>query len=448
MTLSVPAKSAAAADLPTGLKCAGCGYRVPPGSVVLRCPDARAGDDIDHLITRTLTPARLEWPTGGEANPFIRYRTLFHWYHLARAAGRSDRAIVDDVQRLDDAVAAVDGSGFRVTPLVWHGRLGAWVKDETRNVSGSHKARHLFGTLLALHFAGDDPGRPLAIASCGNAALGAAVVARAARRELLVFVPGEAEPQVVDWLRKLGARVTVCERTPAEEGDPSVRAMRDAVAAGAVPFTCQGNENGIAIEAGLTLGYEIADSLRSTATRLDQLIVQVGGGALAASVIRGLAEARDLGVIDSVPRFHTVQTRAVAPLARAYDLIRDELDTGRLAVAVLDAAARHRSRYMRPWRPVLMSVASGILDDETYDWLAVVGGMLATGGHPVLVDEEELRAANVLAREATRIDVDPTGSAGLAGLLRLRREGEIHEDETCAVLFTGARRSEGEVHTQ
>ena len=69
------------------------------------------------------------------------------------------------------------------------------------------------------------------------------------------------------------------------------------------------------------------------------------------------------------------------------------------------------------------SIAHGILDDETYDWLAVVEGMLATGGHPVVVDERTLVDANKLARLATGSDVDHTGSAGLAGLLEPLRDG-------------------------
>jgi threonine synthase len=43
----------------------------------------------------------------------------------------------------------------------------------------------------------------------------------------------------------------------------------------------------------------------------------------------------------------------------------------------------------------------------------------------------------------TGIDIDVTGSAGLAGLLELRRRGEVHDSETCAVLFTGRRRNGG-----
>ncbi len=442
--------------LPTALVCAGCGYRATGGELHLRCPNARRGDDVDHVIRRTLDPVRVEWPTGGEANPFVRYRSLFHWYNVARARGWHDEEVVADIERLDDAIGRVDGRGFRVTPFAFNSELRAWVKNETINVSGSHKARHLFGTLLALRYMGaEDDRAPLAIASCGNAALAAAVIARAADRELHVFVPAEADTHVVANLRDLGALVYVCKRGTDQPGDPSVLRLREAVAAGAVPFTCQGDENGVAIEGGLTLGYEIADQLgatapaapasapapRTTAVRLDNLFVQVGGGALASAAYQALAEARALGVMKVVPRLNTVQTAGVAPLARSFRLLRERLDEGRALNDVLHDAALHRSHYMEPWSPVRLSVASGILDDETYDWLAVARGMLATGGRVVLVDEPGLRDANRIAREATAIDVDATGSAGLAGLLALRHSQELSATESSAVLFTGVRRS-------
>jgi threonine synthase len=96
---------------------------------------------------------------------------------------------------------------------------------------------------------------------------------------------------------------------------------------------------------------------------------------------------------------------------------------------------------MWPWEAQPRSVAHGILDDETYDWLAVVEGMLATGGRPLVVGEELLERANALARRATGIAVDHTGSAGVAGLLALRDAGEVADDERIAVLFTGVVRA-------
>jgi len=95
---------------------------------------------------------------------------------------------------------------------------------------------------------------------------------------------------------------------------------------------------------------------------------------------------------------------------------------------------------MWPWEEQPKSIARGILDDETYDWLAVVKGVLETGGYPITVDEETLLQANDLARSATGIDVDPTGSAGLAGLVALRRDAIVQSDENVSVLFTGVKR--------
>ena len=101
-------------------------------------------------------------------------------------------------------------------------------------------------------------------------------------------------------------------------------------------------------------------------------------------------------------------------------------------------AARHRSEFMRPWPEPPRSIASGILDDETYDWHAVVSGTIESGGWPVVVSEESLREAHDLARAATGIPASHTGAAGLAGLAELRRSGAVAPGETVAALFTGA----------
>jgi threonine synthase len=435
----------AATSLPTTLVCSACGFSAAASELPLRCPRAVAGDDIDHLITRRLDTSGLTWPAGSEANPFVRYRTLFHAYHVARARGWSDAEVIAEIERLDAAVASVDGHGFRTTPLrALRGLAGTLVKDETGNVAGSHKARHLFGVLLSLRLAGaDDPSRPLAIASCGNAALAAATVARAAGRELHVFVPTDADEVVIERLSHLGALITVCERRPAEHGDPTVLRLREALAAGALPFTCQGSENGLAIEGGLTLGYELADQLRAGAQQLDHLFVQVGGGALASAMIQALQEARALGALERMPRVWAVQTANTHPLARAYNVLAGRIADGSSIDAALAWAGHHRSACMWPWTPTPHSVAGGILDDETYDWRAVVAGLLTSGGRPVLVGENELLEANHYARAQSGIEVDVTGSAGLAGLLAVRRSGEIQATETGVVLFTGVRRAGG-----
>ncbi|MBI2221451.1 MAG: pyridoxal-phosphate dependent enzyme [Acidobacteria bacterium] len=447
------------------LVCAACGTSVSASGVApppFRCPSAGALPDADHVVTKLLGDTAPPWPAGGENNPFVRYRTLLLSYDVARTAGASDADYVERVERLDSAVATVAGHGFRVTPFSRHAALsdalgfsprgGVWVKDETGNVSGSHKGRHLAGIMLHLvankwdshTFPGADqrekcdcPTYSLAIASCGNAALAAAVVARAAGWTLHAFIPPDADPGVVERLRDLGASLVVCPRRPGEIGDPCYLRFKEALAEGALPFCCQGPDNGLTIEGGETLAYEMID--QAGGTELDGLVVQVGGGALASACIQGFDRAVALGRLRRGPRIYTMQTRAAAPLARAYERV-----AGRAHCTGLDEAVRyaatHRPEFMWPWESEPRSIAHGILDDETYDWLAVVRGMLESGGRPVVVDEATLVAANACARETTGINVDHTGSAGLAGLFDLRARGVITAEANIAVIFSGIRR--------
>ena len=120
-------------------RCHGCGAIVDAACALpFRCPHADAGDDVDHVLVAEPPDAAL--PNGGEQNPFLRYRTLLSPYRLARASGLSDAAWCETVEELDAALAAVDGRGFRVTPMTDQKRLAAalgiksalWVKDEIR----------------------------------------------------------------------------------------------------------------------------------------------------------------------------------------------------------------------------------------------------------------------------------------------------------------------------
>ena len=435
------------------LRCTGCGGE--PGGCEpypFRCPNVDSGDGADHVLRRRLDPASVAFPAGDEEpNPFVRYRHLLHPYHVAVSHGFSDTEFCELVRRLDRRVEDVDGTGFRVTPFARSDALsdrlgfspdgGVWVKDETGNVSGSHKGRHLFDVLLQLDVAerlswASPLERPeLAIASCGNAALAAGVLAAAAGRPLTVFLPPDAEPGVTERLRELGARLVICARD-GSAGDPTYARLLEALDHGALPFTCQGNLNGLAVEGGATLGFEVVSSLVEARTTLDRVVVQVGGGALASACYEAFADACALGVLRRLPKLDTVQTAGAWPLRRAYRRVR-----ARDGMDALADAARHRAGFMWPWENEPVSVAHGILDDETYDWVAVCEGMLASRGTPVVAGEETLLEANELGRAATGIDVDPTGSSGLAGLVALIAEGRVSPDERVAVLFTGAVRT-------
>ena len=440
------------------------------------------------------------------ASTFETYAERLEAGRLA-ADGAADRGRLPVVVgELDAAVAGVEGHGFEPTPFgpapeladaVGIGDSELWIKDETGNVSGSHKARHLFGVALSHRLEGADAGPaapPYAIASCGNAALAAAVVARAVGRRIDVFVPTWANEAVVSRITELGGRVVRCEREPGVPGDPAHHAMLAAIRAGAVPFSCQGTETPATIDGGRTLAWEMVDALvghdGGPPARLDRLFVQAGGGALATAVVTGLSGAVARGDLARLPRVHAVQPEGNHPLVRAWDTLALELRTQERAggsrdrnyfldrvvtaqaapLGTIDNRLRARiaaemapmsddrlqesvdrlrcdpEHYMRAWEQEPVSYASGILDDITYDWIDVVEAMLASGGWPLVATEDDFRRAHGLAHRHTGIDVCPTGASGLGGLLALNAASEgtgtpgVSGGERVAVLFTGRMR--------
>jgi threonine synthase len=291
----------------------------------------------------------------------------------------------------------------------------------------------------------------LAIASCGNAAVAAATNAHALDRPLRVFIPTWADREVVALLESLGARIEVVERRRGEVGDPTYLRFVEAVGQGATPFSVQGTTTPTTLDGGRTIGWEMADQL-PVSGRV-RLLVQIGGGALASSAWMGLQHGRP----NRDDMLHSVQTEACAPLFRAWRLLTDDLgemldvelgdDSPSRAASLNDRGSEarrlmtdHPDRYMWPWEPVGTSAATGILDDVTYDWPTVVGPMVASGGWPVVVSESMIREANRLGRSHTDIDVDATGTAGLAGLLDPATRDSMQTEDHVVVMFTGRRR--------
>lgn len=423
----------------TGLVCSVCRARVDIGTPFSwRCPNST---DLDrhHVLQfeSSLEPFRPE----SDDNPFLAFRRWLAVDAFGERVGLADDERVRIISELDDDIAAVAGTGFRTTPLTRADDLsdalgfsatgGIWVKDETHNVAGSHKARHLMTEMLHLLFAeaaglapwkshADRP--PLAIASCGNAAIAASTLAAAVKWPVAVHVPVAASKTVLDLLGALHADVRVCPRRDSDPaGDPCVFRFREEVANGAVPFGVQGTENAWCLDGGRTIGWEMFGQMDNS---IDRIFIQVGGGAFASSVASSM---KSVGIH---PRLHAVQTEGCAPLARAW---QRALDTG----GVHNVAGRW-SECMWPWESEPHSLADGILDDETYDWIGVVEGMASTGGSPVVASEASVAAAYRMGHELTSVNVSPTGSAGLAGILEFREH--IEDDERVVVVMSGVQR--------
>ena len=380
-----------------------------------------------------------------DLNPFVEYRKLMWSYHLATSNGMSDQDFLTIVKDLDEAVSEIASIGFQETPLIFLTELseaigqkgGVWAKNETVNVSGSHKARHLFGLAIRLEIEEVPKDKPLTIASCGNAALAASVIAKAAKRTLTVNVPTWAETSLLDGLSDNGARIQICERRSDESGDPCMFRFRELLEEGALPFGCQGTENIWTIDGGKTLGFEMSTQLRRYDLEPDRLLIQVGGGALASSAIQALTDAKNFGILKTRPSLNTVQANGCSPLSIAFNLIAD---SGNPSEALSEAIS-NPPKYMKPWENPSSS-ATGILDDITYDWLPLVWDMLLGGnvGGPISANEEDIILAKKLVAEHTDISASTTGTAGLAGLIGAKKDNCISSDDSIVILLTGVDR--------
>ena len=422
----------------SGFTCATCAEKVSVDTFApWRCPNEKG--DRHHVL---LIDENNQHVVESHHNPFIAFRRNMMWWQFAQARGMSDERAIALVQSVDDVIVKIGGVGFTRTPMLFQSALsdrlsfespgGVWVKDETHNVGGSQKARHLMSILLHLLVAeelgiapwADAAARPtLAISSCGNAAIAASTLAAAAKWPIDVFIPEWAGGVVVETLTALGARINRCARQSQDPpGDPTVLRFREAVNTGSIPFSVQGPENALCLDGGRTIGWEMAQQFaQENIAALDAVFVQVGGGAFAASVSRGLSEA---GI--NAPLV-AVQTEGCAPLSRAWNTAQSDANP-----------AQHWTKHMWAWENEPVSLADGILDDETYDWVADVAQIQRTGGKVVVASESQVVEASGVAPQTTSIDASPTGTAGVAGLLSIR--AELSNTARVAVVLSGVRR--------
>ena len=407
-----------------------------------KCPRA-ASTDRHHVLAFHDDVTSVE-PIN-DNNPFLSYQKYLHVDAFGEALGIQQATRTEVIAKANANIAQIAGTGFIHSSFQRANALsdelgfsasgGVWIKDETHNVAGSHKARHIFTELLHLLFAehaGRVPwphpdARPsLAIASCGNAAIAASTLAASAQWPIQVFVPVTASQSVLDILHARNATVVTCPRRDEDPpGDPCVHRFREAVEQGAIPFGVQGTENAWCLDGGRTIGWEIAHAANAAlGAPLDRIFIQVGGGAFASCVGAALA------VTSPQTQLHAVQAQGCAPLSRAWHNAQKSGGTR-------DAGPRW-DQCMWAWESEPHSLADGILDDETYDWISVLNAMTDSGGFPIVASEAHVTDALALADRATDISASPTGTAGLAGVLAIR--DQIGDHENIAIVFSGVAR--------
>jgi len=275
-----------------------------------------------------------------------------------------------------------------------------WVKDDTRNPSGSTKDR---ASQLVVAKAVEYGFDTVACASTGNAATALACLAAAAGVRAVVFVPAAAPPAKLVQIAAYGATLVPVDGTY----DQAFELCAEACArfgwynrnTAFNPFTVEGKK---------TAAVEIAAQLAPG--RPDAVIVPVGDGVIVSGIAKGFAD-----VLDAPPRLIAVQPEGSSAIAAA-------LAAGAAEVVPRAGAA---------------SIADSLVVDAPRNAAMALARVRDSGGAGVVVSDEAIRAAIALLARRAGVFAEPAGAAALAGLLDARARGLVDPGERVVLLITG-----------
>jgi threonine synthase len=303
-----------------------------------------------------------------------------------------------------DAVSLVEGW----TPLLAASdRL--WVKDESRNPTGSFKAR---GMSVAVSMARALGARSLAAPSAGNAAGALAAYGAAAGLPVRVAMPEDTPRAFSDECRHYGAEVHLVPGTIADAG----RWLRENARPGDEgAFDVSTLKEPYRIEGKKTMAYELFEQLDGDLPEV--ILYPTGGGTGLVGMWKAFLEMEELGWLapGKRPRLVSVQAEGCAPVVKAFAAGDD--------VTVPWENASTRAYGLRVPSPI-----GGFL---------CLRALRETGGTAIAVPEAAIAPATGELARRTGIDICPEGGAAYAALGRLRASGWIKEQDRVVLFNTG-----------
>jgi threonine synthase len=313
------------------------------------------------------------------------------------------------------AEAPVD-LGAGMTPLIRADRLAAelglgelWVKDDTRNPTGSFKDRVVS---VALTKARDLGFKVAACASTGNLANSVAAHAARAGIESYVFVPRDLEEAKIVATAVYGGNVI------AVDGNYDDVNRLCAELASERPDWAFVNVNVRTYysEGSKTLAFEVAEQLGWQVP--DHVVVPIASGSQLVKIHKGFGELAAVGLLDDRQppsvRVSGAQAAGCSPVATAYANGADQI---------------------RPVHPetIAKSLAIGNPADGWYalETVRSTGGSIAS-----VTDEEILEGIELLAR-TEGVFAETAGGVTIATLAKLAASGVVRSDERVVAYITG-----------
>jgi threonine synthase len=312
----------------------------------------------------------------------------------------------------DPGLAPVDlGAGW--TPLRRATRLAEvlgvrelWLKDDTRNPTGSFKDRVVSVALSSARRLGFTTA---ACASTGNLATSVAAHAAFIGWPSVTIIPADLEKSKIAMTAIFGGTVLgvegnyddvnrLCVELVDEHPDWAFANIN------LRPFYSEGSK---------TLAFEISEQLGWRTP--DQVVVPVASGSQLTKVAKGFKEFIELGLVDgSAPVLFGAQATGCSPIATAFSTGAD---------------------FITPQRPntIARSLAIGNPADAPY----VLDELRANGGDCGSVPDDEILECIELLAKTEGVFAETAGGVTIASLRQMINRGTIDRDKSIVAIISG-----------
>jgi threonine synthase len=295
--------------------------------------------------------------------------------------------------------------GEQTTPLLSSERFGATLKLDYLLPSGSYKDRG--ATVLSSRLS-DLGVKQIVLDSSGNAGAAMATYCAAAGIDVQVFVPAANSPMKLAQVAAVGGKI-----------EPVEGSRRDAAAAARAAATTRfyaSHNWSPDFGAGLaTVAFELWEQLGQTCPT--SVLAPCGNGGIVIGLFRGFDALLRGGLIDTLPPLIAVQSSA-------FDAISDAVSRG-----LAEPTSRSSGQA---------TIAEGIATELPVRGRQLLDAIRSSGGTAITVSDPEITDA-ALQLASSGIYVEATGAVGLAGLLKLRGQGEHNiVGDAPVVILTGS----------
>ncbi len=374
------------------LECSGCGEKFPFNKIHTFCPECQS-----PLLARyDLAAARRQVDRDA-----IRHRQsgMWRWFELLPVTDPQNIVFLGEG---DTALLHLPNIGSEL------GLSDLFVKDESKNPTGSFKAR---GLAVAVSKAKELGIEKVIIPTAGNAGGAMAAYAARAKIQAMIYMPKDTPRANVEESRIAGAEVVLVDGLIS---DAAGMAGEKARAEGW--FDLSTFKEPYRVEGKKVMGYELAETFDWTLP--DVIIYPTGGGTGLVGMWKAFEELEALGWLKNTkrPRMVAVQADGCAPVIKAFE-----------------SGALFCDFWIRAH-----TIASGLRVPKSFADVLILRDLRESHGTALAVSDAEILEAQRKLGKMEGIFPAPEGAATLAALQKLVQEKWIQPEERIVLFNTGS----------